>query len=203
MTSQNKWIDITHITNGDIPIWPGSEAFKIETKTDNETKITESYFFTNAHHGTHIDAPLHHIFGGERIDTIDVNRLCGTCEVIHIESNSISKKDINNITEDIVLFKTREDLGDKFNKNYTYLEPSAAQLLVEKHVKMIGIDYLSVENFESNAFLSHKILLTNSILIIESLNLKNVKQGKYQIMALPIRIQAEAAPCRVVIYPLT
>lgn len=203
MIKQNNWIDITHTIDDKIPIWPSTSPFKIETKTDIKTKITESYFFTNAHHGTHMDAPRHHVPNGEKIDTIDINKLCGICEVVNIKSNSISKKDVYNITENIILFKTREDLGDKFNKNYTYLEPEAAQLLVNKNVKMIGIDYLSIEKFEDKSFPSHKILLNNNVLILESLNLKNIQQGKYQIVALPIKIKAEAAPCRVIISHLT
>ena len=68
---------------------------------------------------------------------------------------------------------------------------------------MIGIDYLSIEKFEDKSFPSHKILLNNNVLILESLNLKNIQQGKYQIVALPIKIKAEAAPCRVIISHLT
>ena len=87
-----------------------------------------------------------------------------------------------------------------FTKQFVYLEPDGAQFLVERGVRLVGIDYLSIDKFHSESHPSHFVLLEKNVVIIEGLNLNEVPQGNYTVYALPLNLQdADGAPTRVVL----
>ena len=86
-----------------------------------------------------------------------------------------------------------------FRKDYTALTAGAAQWIVEREIKLIGIDYLSIQCFNDNP-VTHKILLKSNVIILEGLNLTDVSPGKYELLCLPIRLTGtEGAPARAVL----
>ncbi len=106
-----------------------------------------------------------------------------------------------------VLFKTRNsqfwnDPGKGFRTDFTYISPEAAQFLVEKNIKLVGIDYLSVEKFSSTDFQTHKTLLEKEIIIIEGLDLREVPAGVYELICLPLKYiggAGDGAPARTIL----
>jgi arylformamidase len=67
-------------------------------------------------------------------------------------------------------------------------------------VKVVGIDYLSVEQFKKAGAPAHRALLSQSVVIIEGWNLADVDAGMYELYCLPLRIAgADGAPGRVVL----
>jgi arylformamidase len=108
------------------------------------------------------------------------------------------------------LFKTRNsqfwsEPEKGFRKDFTYIEPEAARALVERGIRLVGIDYLSVEKFGSTDFQTHLTLLQNGVVIIEGLDLREVRAGDYELVCLPLKIDSETgdgAPARVVLREL-
>jgi arylformamidase len=106
-----------------------------------------------------------------------------------------------------VLFKTRnssfwENPDRQFREDFTYIEPDAARLLVERGVRLVGIDYLSVEKFKSTNFETHLALLSHGVVILEGLDLRAVSAGVYELICLPLRIvggSGDGAPARAVL----
>ena len=106
-----------------------------------------------------------------------------------------------------VLFKTRNSAfwtGDftEFRTDFTYLELQAAQVLVQRGVKLVGIDYLSIEKFNSKDHEIHRALLSHDVIIVEGLNLTDVPAGKYELICLPLRLRSnlgDGAPARAVL----
>jgi arylformamidase len=106
-----------------------------------------------------------------------------------------------------VLFKTRNsafwaNTAEGFRTDFTYLTPGAARALVEQNVQLVGIDYLSVEQFKSERHETHVILLSNNVVILEGLDLCEVAAGDYELICLPLRITGGAgdgAPVRAVL----
>ena len=102
-----------------------------------------------------------------------------------------------------VLFKTDNSkhwTDGRFYEEFIYLEAEAAEILVELRVKLVGIDYLSIDKFHSEKHPSHFVLLGRNVVIVEGLNLLNVPPGKYHMTALPLNLQdVDGAPTRIIL----
>lgn len=198
-----KFIDLTHPINEDMPIFPGDPKTKIESASDLEKDGFRQHLVSVCTHtGTHIDAPYHMIEKGKNLDQIPIDRLIGQGVYIRI-GKAFNLKEIKkvNIEEgDIVLFHTgRADHYHELEyfEDYPEITEDIANYLVEKGVKMVGLDICSADTHES--FPIHKILLKNDILIIENLtNLDQLEGKEFNIYALPMRLQVDGAPARVI-----
>lgn len=165
-----------------------------------------------AHTGTHVDAPAHFIKDAAKLQSLDLNTLIGAVQVLEIPNHvmAIAASDLeHHLPSDAtrVLFKTRNsdfwnEADGQFHSDYTYLSPAAATKLVAQGIRLVGIDYLSVERFASEDFETHHILLANGVVIIEGLDLRQVPAGVYELICLPLKIaegSGDGAPARVVL----
>lgn len=165
-----------------------------------------------AHTATHVDAPNHFIEGSRKVDALPLEILIGTARVVElpddvlsIEASHVQSANLQNVER--VLFKTRNsafwnDLAQGFRKDFTYIAPDAAKELVNLGVKLVGIDYLSVEKFGSTDFGTHLTLLGAQVIIIEGLDLREVSAGDYELICLPMKIAGgtgDGAPARTVL----
>jgi len=202
-----------------MPVYPGDPSPSFESYSTlqkdgvNLTKIT-----MGSHTGTHVDAPQHFIRDGIGIDRIPLNKLIGEAYVADLSKkpigSGITSKDLRReleteiASDDIVAIYTgcSEHWGDKsINRDYTYLTEDAADYLVSKKVRAVGIDFLSVEKFKATEHLVHKTLLGNGIFIVESLsNALNQFVGQRILMiCMPIKLRdGDGAPSRVVAVPI-
>ena len=194
-----------------MPVWPGNPAAAIKTKSsiENGDPTNVSSITIDSHTGTHVDAPYHLFDKGEKFFNLDISSWLGKAQVIQIEnpkevtSDEILKK--YNGREEIVLFKTKNSgiwsKTDKFVENYVYINTNAAQKLVDLKIRLVGIDYLSVEEYNSSNAETHSRLLQNNVLIIEGLNLSKVHEGVYFMVCCPLKIHcADGSPARVVLF---
>ncbi len=194
------WIDVTHKISADLPTWPGAREFECSSKVSGNN--VSSCISLNVHTGTHVDAPLHFIPGAKTVEDFDINDFFGIVQIIDIgEDDYVGVNHTHVLDSKMVFFKTKNRFNSVFNPDYCYISPDAAQNLVDHHIKVVGIDYLSVENFYDSNFTTHKILLGSNIIIVESLNLQNISSGKYDTMIIPMRLSLEASPARVLIRP--
>ena len=214
-----KATDLTHHLRNGMPVYPGDPSPSFESYSTlqkdgvNLTKIT-----MGSHTGTHVDAPRHFIRDGIGIDRIPLNKLIGEAYVADLSKKpiggGITSKDLRReleteiASDDIVAIYTgcSEHWGDKsINRDYTYLTEDAADYLVSKKVRAVGIDFLSVEKFKATEHLVHKTLLGNGIFIVESLsNALNQFVGQRILMiCMPIKLRdGDGAPSRVVAVPI-
>jgi len=201
--------DISIGIDENLPLWPGDPELRLHWAANIEqgdlVNLTE--LSMGIHTGTHIDAPLHFLPNGKPIDSLSLNVFVGEAQVVAIP------QDVNLITVDIlqdvceinaarILFKTKNSQlweTSKFQQDYVALEASAAQWLVDQGVQLVGIDYLSIAPFKDPAP-THEILLSNDVVIIESLDLRLVKPGIYTLICLPLKLVGrEAAPARAIL----
>ena len=200
-----------------IPTYPGDPKIEIHgwRSLSNGDGVNVSVLRLGAHTGTHVDAPAHFIDGAPSVGSLPLDVLIGDAEVIEVPSefNSI---DLSFVREHCtnestrVLFKTRNSAFWKrsnadFEKDYTYLELEAAKHLVELGVRLVGIDYLSIEKFAQEGHPTHLALLSKAVIIVEGLNLSDVPAGKYELMCLPLRMSGglgDGAPARAVLRTL-
>jgi arylformamidase len=164
----------------------------------------ESQIDMNIHTGTHIDAPLHMIEGGATTEIYPIEQMIGKARVIDlshieglIEAKHIEGLEIEDI--DFVIFKTRNSFDEKFNFEFIAIAESAALELAKYHLKGVGIDGLGIERAQEN-HITHKSLLSKNIMIIEGLALKDIDEGDYELIVLPLKIEGvEGAPARAVL----
>lgn len=181
-------IDISVNLNKFKILYPGSKNYEIFKKENS------SYFNMDSHYGTHVDAPSHFIEGGKTIEELNSDYFVGICQVIdNLDLENVKLK------SDRVFFKLNDNLinNDEFYKDYLAFNEKNVDWILNNNINVIGIDYLSIESFDSKDFVVHKKLLEKEILIIESLNLNKVGSGLYKYYCFPIRCSNEASPVRV------
>jgi arylformamidase len=161
-----------------------------------------------SHTGTHADAARHFFDDGQSVDKIPLERLIGPALLVRFGDDVLSVGAADLRQHDVkghkrILIRTRNSafLSKKeFVKDYTYLAPDGAQYLVDLGVELVGVDYLSIEQFHSGHHRTHRTLLERSVVIVEGLDLSAPPPGEYQFICLPLRIEGcDGAPARAVL----
>ncbi|GAB4339579.1 MAG: cyclase family protein [Calditrichia bacterium] len=208
------WIDATLTLHNRLPAWPGDPSPRISRSMSlkdgdiaNSSRIEASL-----HWGTHLDAPYHIVESGWTLDQIPLSVLTGRCRVLeyphnqHISAAWLKQTDLNSAER--VFFKTgnsrfwsEEPL--RFHPEFIALSPDAAEYLVSLGIKLVGLDYLSIDPWDSETLPVHHILYRHNIPAIEGLDLREVTAGDYEMVALPMRIaNGDGSPVRVILKPV-
>lgn len=202
-----KIYDISMEIHHNMPVYKGRDPKRPNFSIDSDFSTGTAYetrLDLNLHTGTHLDRPLHMISGGEVLDTLKLEQVITRCKVYDftdvdhkIRAHDLSKKDI---TEgDFILLKTKNSILDILEKEFIYLDKTGAEYLKDKKIKGVGIDALGIEHSQPDHE-SHILLLSNDIVILEGLRLKDIEEGDYFLFAAPIKIKGvEAAPVRAVL----
>lgn len=203
--------DISHTITSTLPVWPGDPPVNLPqpSRMERGDICNVTRLDISAHTGTHLDAPVHFIPGGAGVETLDLNVLIGPALVV-------DAGDVDALTADVLaslpipagtrrlLFKTRSSelwnrADDGFVEDYVALTGDGAQWLVERGVRLVGVDYLSVAPFD-DPVPCHQILLAAGVIPVEGLDLRAIEPGLYQLICLPIKIGgSDGAPCRAVL----
>jgi len=205
------------IKPGETPVYPGDPGIEISAFHSIERGDAANVSALNfgAHTGTHVDAPAHFIEGAPELFSLPLAAFTGEARVVEIEADALAVEERHVTDETIkdatrVLFKTRNssfwtDPRGHFREDFTYITPEAARALVSRGVRLVGIDYLSVEKFGSEKFETHLELLSNGVVIVEGLDLRAVAPGVYELFCLPLKIAAgsgDGAPARAILRTL-
>jgi arylformamidase len=194
-----------------MPVWPSDPPVKLTPTShpsrDKSHTVRVTRIEMGSHTGTHIDAPWHMVEGGRRLNQIPLETLIGPAVVVEIPGvKSLKRSDVEKFSFngiERVLFKTdnsRHWNDEKFYEQFVSLEPEAAEFLVERGIKVVGIDYLSIDEFKSESHPTHFVLLKRNVVIIEGLNLSRVSPGTYHMTALPLNLQdVDGSPTRVIL----
>jgi arylformamidase len=205
-----KIYDVSVPISNDLPVYPGDPEIKI-TRTHSFEKgdsARVSHLSFNTHIGTHIDPPSHFVMDGKTLDHVPLDILIGPARVIDVGDvdsiglATLERADLESVTR--VIFKTANSRfwheSNEFRKDFVYLETEGAELLVKRGIKLVGIDYLSIEKFNFDAPTTHWTLLANNIIIVEGLDLTEVPPGDYELICLPLKIKdGDGGPARVVL----
>src|SRR6266481_6485350 len=160
--------DVTVPIRAGMPIYEGDPGVNVEawSALAKGDSANVSFLHFGAHTGTHVDAPSHFIEGARKIDALLLENLIGPARVVHvpddvteIDPGFLAGRDLDQVER--VLFRTRNSnfWDEGFRKDFTHLSPEAAGKLVGMGVKLVGIDYLSIEKFHSGHHLTHLALL--------------------------------------------
>jgi arylformamidase len=208
-----KIYDVTVAISNDLPVYPGDPPIQIErTQSLEKGDIARvSRLSISTHIGTHIDPPYHFMKDGVPLDQAPLEVFIGPARVVDVGDASsidaalLSMFDLDGASR--VLFKTRNSRfwseTKEFQKDFVYLETDAAEALVARGVKLVGIDYLSIEKFGFDEPTTHWTLLGNDVYIVEGLDLSAIAPGDYELICLPLKIKdGDGGPARVVLREL-
>jgi len=202
-----KLYDVTLPISPALPVWPSDQPIKLERvrRMEDGAKNNLSNLACSVHIGTHVDAPLHFIADGGDILSLPLDVLIGPARVVElldvnaITADLLARLDLRGVTR--LLFKTRNSYlsRDVFHQDFSALANDAAHWIVEHGIRLIGVDYLSVERYQGDGSV-HRTLMGVGLVIIEGLDLSEVPPGDYTLYCLPLKLAgSEGAPARVVL----
>jgi arylformamidase len=204
-----RLIDVSVPLDALLPTYPHNTPFSLEPikRIARGDSSNVSTLHMSAHTGTHVDAPRHFFDQGAGTESLPLELLIGRARVIEINSRAgIAAEDLAaiDLSDDIrVLIKTHNSRlwgSPEFRQDYVGVTDSGAKHLVEHGIKVVGVDYLSVEKFHNPGAPAHHVLLGAGTIVIEGLNLREVDPGVYEMFCLPLRVVgSDGAPARVVL----
>jgi arylformamidase len=196
-----------------LPVYPGNPPYELTPvkRIKEGASSNVSRLVLGTHTGTHIDAPLHFLDDGPDAADLALDTLVGPCRVVAVtplEGRGISVDDLERAGADppparLLLRTPNSELwgaARPFTPSFTFLTGKAAEWLAKNGVRLVGIDYLSIEEFRTRGAPAHHALLGAGAIIIEGLNLAGIDAGDYELICLPLRIAGgDGAPARVVL----
>jgi arylformamidase len=204
-----KLIDVSVPIDANLPSYPGNTPFTLEAvkRIARGDSSNVSSLHMSVHAGTHVDAPRHFFDSAIGIDALPLDMLLGRTRVIDVRTRKgIGPDELSavDLSEDVrVLIKTVNSRlwgTPEFHQDYVGVTEAGARYIVEHGIKLVGVDYLSVEEFKKPGAPAHHALLGGGTIVIEGLNLRDVEPGVYEMFCLPLRIVgADGAPARVVL----
>jgi kynurenine formamidase len=211
--------DLSQLLENGMPIYPGDAVPSFEPySTLQKNGVNLTRLVLGSHTGTHVDAPIHFIEGGASVDAMPPNAFIGEAIVADVsareQGSGVVPDDLRSTVEsqarpgDIVVVFTgcSRRWGDpSLNSNYTYLTGEAADYLVSRKVRAVGVDFLSVEKYGAKVPVAHRALLGSGVFIIESLGkgLEAFIGARFLLICLPVKLaRGDGAPCRAIAVPI-
>ena len=193
-----------------LPIWPGNPGIEIARVQDMDKgdHANVSKLSLGVHTGTHVDAPVHFVNGAAGVDTLALEVLVGPALLIELPNvTAVTAPDLESAGipagTQRLLIKTHNSQwwgSSDFHQEYVGISEGAARHLVASGIKVLGVDYLSVEQFKTPGAPAHHALLGAGVIVIEGLDLREVEPGIYELICLPLRVVGgDGAPARVIL----
>jgi arylformamidase len=203
-----KIYDITLTLSPALPVYPGDSpvVFAPLSRLAQGDLANVTRLQLTTHSGTHLDAARHFDDEGGTVDHLPLTLLVGPALVVEIGgTGALGRNQLQRLPvrgHERLLFKTANShLWEQpgFSPDYTALAADGAEYLVECGVKLVGIDYLSIEPLEGDGTV-HRLLLAAGTVILEGLNLAGVEPGEYELICLPLKVAAgDGAPARAIL----
>ena len=205
--------DISLTLRPHMPVYPGEPQPTIEplSQIARGDVANVSLLTLASHTGTHIDAPYHFLADGQTVDELPLDALVGPALVVQVQvAQEITAADLESLAipqgTERLLFKTRSSelwRQETFQTDFVALAADAARWLVKRGIRLVAIDYLSVERFGAESFEVHETLLGAGIVVVEGVDLRRVSPGSYFLACLPLKIEGgDGAPARAVLVEL-
>lgn len=191
-------------------VYPGDPAVEIipDSRISKGESSNLSTLKFGSHTGTHVDPPYHMKDDGLTVDRLPLDALIGECFVCDVGDAPVVR--IEELVAagiplgiERVLLKTRNSAfwnKPEFRADFTHLDPDAARWLIDHGVRLVGIDYLSVDPLHSEAHPTHMRLIESGVIIAEGLDLSAVSQGIYTLVCLPLKVlRGDGGPARAIL----
>lgn len=210
-----QYFDISLTISSELPRWPGSPPVEFTRRRDmaRGDPVNDGALSFGVHTGTHVDAPVHFLANGTDVTQLALDALLGPAVVAALPGvDAVSARDLEalDLPADTqrLLLRTRNSEGwrrgdREFRPDFVALTADAARWVAARGIRLIGVDYLSVQIFHGDPQ-THIALLQAGVVIVEGLNLAEVAPGSYELICLPLKLAgADGAPARAVLRRLS
>jgi arylformamidase len=218
MTLQSDWmtrlIDVSLPIGPDLLTWPGDPGIRIEpsSRLDRGDPANVSELHLGSHTGTHVDPPVHFLEGRAGVDALDLEAFFGEALVADLTTvDRIGPAELEDLripedTDRLLCLTRNSELWSQrpveFPDDYVAVTPDGAAWLVDRGIRLVGVDFLSVEKDGPPTFPVHRALLGGGVVIVEGLDLSGVEPGPYTFVCFPLRIVGgDGSPARAVLLP--
>ena len=202
--------DISLAIDGDLPTWPTSEGFRVRDamRIADGDPANVSVVEMDVHTGTHVEAPLHFLDGGDPLDAFELERFVGPARVVAVEGPAVTAEALEEagVPDGTLRLLVKTDNSRRwaagwgpFDPEYVSLTGDAARWVAGHGIRLVGIDHLSIQRYDDDGE-THRILMRAGVAILEGLNLHGIEAREYTLVAVPLRLAGrEAAPARAVL----
>jgi arylformamidase len=202
-------VDVTLRLSASLPTYPGNPPFALDAvkRLAEGASSNVSALHCGTHTGTHVDAPRHFFDGRPGVDGLPLDILLGPARVVALPGRAavtaarLATLDLAGVTR--LLIRTGNSAlwaSSTFATDYAGVTEDGARLLVESGVRLVGVDYLSVEQYKAPGAPAHHLLLGHGVVVVEGLDLSGAEPGDYELLCLPLAIvDGDGAPARVVL----
>lgn len=209
----SDYIDVSLSIHRGMLTWPSDPGVEVlpASRISEGKACNVSELHLGSHTGTHVDPPLHFIAGGTPIDRIPPEVFIGpavVADLVHVERDiTAGEMDALGLPDDVerILFKTTNselwrEASPSFSESYVALTADGAEWMVAHGIRLVGIDFLSIEHRGTPGHPTHVTLLNAGIAIVEGLNLGDVEPGNYYFICLPLRLKdGDGGPSRALL----
>jgi arylformamidase len=209
MASFTRVIDVSVPNGPGQHVYPGDPAPRLEAvhRIRDGAPANVTLITMGSHTGTHVDAPHHFIDEGPRLGQVALDRMVGEALVADLRGRTVidaaALADVETRPGDILLCRTDNSerwAAPEFQRDFVYVSEDAAEVMLDRQVRAVGLDYLSIECFGSSDFPVHHRLLGAGVFIIEGLDLRQAAPGRYVLVCLPLKFpDLDGAPARAVL----
>ncbi len=201
--------DISPLIDESIAVWPGDSPYRAEDllRIEDGDAVHLSTLTLSCHTGAHADAPCHVLKGKEGIDAVPLDRYIGPCRLVDVapSDHAVRPADLEGVEiEERMILRTGCGTDRSvFPDPLTCLTVELIDFLAERGVVLVGLDSPSVDRFDSKDLPCHKALYRHGIANLEGLALEGVPAGRYELIALPLKLKGrDASPVRAVLRSL-
>lgn len=201
--------DLSPLLSPRIAVFPGDTAFARHEcmHVDRGDHISLSSITTTVHCGSHADAPVHYGKGGRTIHEQPLDLYMGSCVVVHAapaEGRLLTPGDLAGRvpfgTERLLIGTGSYPDPERWAEGFIALDPALVTWLDARGVRLVGVDTPSVDPPDSKELPAHREFFERDMAILEGLVLRDVPEGRYELIALPLKIEgADASPVRAVL----
>jgi arylformamidase len=199
--------DLTPLVSGRLAVWPGDTPPEREVLLDMRSgaNLTLSTLRATVHLGAHADAPSHYGRDAASIEAADLSRYLGPCEVLRVAVARGARVPPSALPdrplpERVLLATGTHPDPERFATDFAALAPELVDALADRGVRLIGLDTPSVDLFDSKDLPAHLRCLARGVAILEGLLLGGVREGRYELIARPLRLEGfDASPVRAVL----
>jgi len=202
--------DLTLPISPSLVVWPGDPPARVEPRLriarGDVANVSE--LCLGSHTGTHVDPPYHFVDHGAKVDELPLESLLGPAWVYDLGSGTqIRAVDLQQAvppgTVRLLLKTVNSSFWhhpvQEFRQDFVTMDLEAALWIIAQGIRLVGVDYLSVEAPGSSGHPVHHALLEGGIIIVEGLDLSSLQSGLYNFYCLPLRVAGgDGAPARAV-----
>jgi len=205
-------IDITRPITPELAVWPGDTPYRSKPvlQIANGHAVNLSTLTLSAHTGTHADAPYHFLEEGATIDRVPLDAYVGPATVVDLRAvrgairpEHLEGVDLDKIERLLIRTHASDLPHDQWTDEIAYPAPETARLLGKRGLKLFGTDAPSVDPVDSKALAAHKALWEGGVVNLEGLWLRDVPPGRYELIALPLKLDGDGSPVRAVLRVLS